>query len=86
MTDETEARLGNLPSRPFYPPALVSAPAGYLKRLLAVEKAARALLADVHHRYPGEPLRCPFMQALEDALDGTTETDLFQEILCPTVE
>lgn len=57
-----------------------------LERLRGVEKAAQALLADVHRRYPGEVLRCPFMQALEDALNDKGEADLFQEILCPTVE
>lgn len=33
-----------------------------------VEAAARALLADVRRRYPGEDLRCPYMIALDNSL------------------
>lgn len=33
-----------------------------------VESAARALLADVRRRYPGEALRCPYMIALDNSL------------------
>lgn len=33
-----------------------------------VEAAAKALLADVRRRYPGEALRCPYMIALDNSL------------------
>lgn len=36
-------------------------------KLMKVVQAAEALLADVHHRYPGEELHCPYMKALEEA-------------------
>ena len=36
-----------------------------IKRL---REAASALLDDVHRRYPGEELRCPFMRGLDAAL------------------
>jgi hypothetical protein len=32
-----------------------------------LEKAAQALLNDVHRRYPGEELRCQYMRELEAA-------------------
>lgn len=39
-----------------------------------LERAAKALLDDIHKRYPGEELRCPFMRELEAALrDSKTE-------------
>lgn len=39
-------------------------------RLRLVDEAAKALLADVRIRYPGEALRCPFMIALDEAVNG----------------
>jgi len=54
--------------------------------LFTVERLARALLADVHRRYPGEALRCPFMQALEDALDEMRKSGPDPDNICPTVE
>lgn len=36
-----------------------------------IEDAARALLADVRSRYPGEPLRCPHMIRLDELVNGT---------------
>lgn len=38
-----------------------------VERLRAIEDAARALLADVHRRYPGQRLRCPYMITLAAA-------------------
>lgn len=40
------------------------------KNQLSVLEAAKALLADVRWRYPGEALRCPFMIALDDACNA----------------
>ena len=39
-------------------------------RLGAIEAAARALLADVRLRHPGETLRCPYMRELENAIEA----------------
>lgn len=36
----------------------------------ALFAAADALLCDVKRRHPGEPLRCPYMQALEAAVNA----------------
>jgi len=42
-----------------------------VRQLDAIRVAAKALLDDVHARYPGEELRCPHMRALEDAVTKT---------------
>jgi hypothetical protein len=42
---------------------------------LSVLEAAKALLADVRRRYPGEALRCPFMIALDDACNAHETPD-----------
>jgi len=41
-----------------------------MSEMTRLEKAARALLDDIHKRYPGEELRCPYMRELEAALPG----------------
>ena len=38
--------------------------------------AAQALIADVRKRYPGEELRCPYMQALDKAIAKAENRDL----------
>jgi hypothetical protein len=43
-------------------------------RNAVVEEAAKALIADVRRRYPGEELRCEYLRALDAALT-TKETD-----------
>lgn len=44
-----------------------------VERERALSVAAKALLDDVHRRYPGEELRCEYMRALEAALNQDTE-------------
>ena len=41
-----------------------------LTRLKNIEVHARRLIEDVHRRYPGDPLLCPYMIALELALNA----------------
>lgn len=43
-------------------------------RYARIEQAAQALLADVHRRYPGEALQCPFMAELEAACETPART------------
>jgi hypothetical protein len=40
-----------------------------VERLRAVESAARLLVADVRNRHPEQELYCPFMRALDTALE-----------------
>jgi len=48
----------------------------HLERATRIEEAAKALLADVRRRYPGEELQCPLMQALDKALNDGREQAL----------
>lgn len=41
-----------------------------VERLREIERAASDLLADVKRRYPGEDLRCPYMQKLDALISG----------------
>lgn len=43
--------------------------AGMVEQL---RSAALALIEDVRRRYPGEELRCQYMRALDEALEGKT--------------
>lgn len=63
---EVRQYLKQLPDEPKASPAKVD----FNARLELIAEAAAALIADVRRRYPGEELRCPFMQALDRALNG----------------
>lgn len=51
--------------------ALITRQQEEIERLRHVDFLARALIADVRNRHPGEELQCPFMIALDAALEAT---------------
>lgn len=51
--------------------ALITRQREEIERLKHVDVLARALIADVRTRHPGEELQCPFMVALNAALEAT---------------
>ena len=45
------------------------------ERVRELEKVSQALIDDIHRRYPGEDLRCPYMKAIEKALQAQEQSE-----------
>ncbi len=47
-----------------------------LARLVRIENAARAFINDLRDRHPEETFRCPFVRALDEALENHDTREL----------